>query len=479
MKTRVGICLATLLVFAGASAVSAQSAGGVFPVPSACVAATAPAGRSFYVDPAAGSMDKNGSKDAPWSTLHAVIDANLFANGTIKPGDTIYLRSGAHGPIKLSSNNSDFITIAADADATPVISFVDITGSKWIIKGLRIQSLGSTLVNIQSSASNIITIGNHILSQEDVRAWSRADWQQYSSTAVAVRGQCTTILDNNIENIRWGIFASADHALIQGNIINNIADDGMQVTASDITVRGNRLTNFLDIGDGNHADIIQAYNLTESVFHDITIDSNVGISQTDPVLPFPNLDVQGITEFDGKWNGYNVINNVVVTSHWHGISIYGAANANLINNTVFGNNPRVVPWIGVFDSKTGSHPVNNIVRNNLAGTFHFPSTGYTQDHNVVVRVPASAVVRFDRTNHIFDLGLKAGSRAIGAGTTIGAPATDITGVARLPPIDAGAYAYTAGEGGAGDPSLPLAPPASTGSSKSPVVGSKDLLRDPH
>ena len=346
----------------------------------------------------------------------------IFTDKTIKAGDTVYLRGGNHGSITLSGQNSEFVTIAADAGAVPVISSVDITGSKWIVKGLTIQSLGSTLVDIHSGASNNIIIGNHILSQQDVRSWTPADWQEKSSTAVSIQGECTTILDNNIENIRWGIRQSADHELIQGNTINNIADDGVQISASNITIRGNRLTNFLDIGDGNHEDIIQAFNLSDSdVLHDITIDSNIGISQTDPDLPFPNRATQGITEFDGQWNNYNVINNVIVTNHWHGISIYGATNANLINNTVFGDNPSRVPWIGVFNSKTGARPVNNIVRNNLATTYRRTTMGCIQDHNVTVSNPAIAVVKFDRLNHAFDLHLKAGSPAISAGTTIGAP----------------------------------------------------------
>jgi parallel beta-helix repeat protein len=412
-------------------------------------------------------MSNNGSANAPWSALSAVISAGLFTNDTIKAGDTVYLRSGNHGSITLSGNNSDFITIAADAGATPVISSVNITGSKWIVKGFTIQSLGSILVDVRSSASNNIVVANHILSQQDVSSWTQADWQKNSSTAVWVKGQCTTILNNNIENIRWGIFESADHELIQGNTINNIADDGMQITASDITIRSNRLTNFHDIGDGNHADIIQAWNTSGNVFHDITIDSNIGINQTDPNLPFPNADTQGITEFDGQWNNFNVINNVVVTSHWHGISIYGATNATLINNTVFGHLPSHGSRIGVFDSKTGAHPVNNIVRNNLADTYHYPSTGYTQDHNVAVSNPVTAVVKFDRTNFAFDLHLKAASPAIGAGTTIGAPATDITGATRASPVDAGAYGYApggSGEGDGGPPSVPTNPRATAVSS---------------
>jgi hypothetical protein len=445
MKT-IAIGLATLFIPAGASVVSAQGAGGIYPVPSACIAPTASTGHTFYVDPSAGSMTNDGSASAPWSALSAVVSAGLFTNGTIKAGDTVYLRNGNHGSITLSGENADFITIAADDGATPVISAIKIAGSKWIIKKLTIQALDSTLIDVRSSASNNIIVGNHILSRKDVSSWTQVDWQRHSSTAVWVKGPCTTVLDNNIENIKWGIFESADHELVQGNTINNIADDGMQITASDITIKNNRLTNFHDIGDRNHGDMIQAWNTSNDVFHDITIDSNICINQTDPHLSFRNEDTQGITEFDGQWNNYNVINNVVVTSHWHGISIYGATNVNVINNTVFSDNASHVTWIGVFDSKKGAPPVNNIIRNNLAGQYNLPRAGFTQDHNVAVSNPATAVVKFDRKSYVFDLRLKAGSPAIGAGTTTDAPATDIAGASRVPPIDTGAYVYTPGSG---------------------------------
>ena len=398
-----------------------------------------------------------------------MIRAGLFENGTIKGGDIVYLRSGHHGAATLSSRNSEFITIASDAGARAIISSVTIEGSKWIVKGLRIESLGSTLVQLRSHASNNIIVGNHIVSQQDVSGWTKADWQRNSSTAVSINGECTAILDNNIENIRWGVLASADHVLIQGNVINNIGNDGMQLKASSITVRRNRLTNFLDIGDGNHADMIQSINQSAGTYRDIMIESNTGINQTDPNLLFPNADTQGITEFDGSWDTYNVINNVVITNHWHGIAIYGAANASIINNTVFGQKPNRTPWIGIFNSKSGADPVNNIVRNNLSGAYAYPSKGYAQDHNLTVSNPSIAVAEFNRVNHAFDLRLRPGSRAIAAGTPIGAPASDIVGATRAPPIDVGAYAFRT-DGDTGHRPT-LSKPAATTTSEAPRASS--------
>jgi hypothetical protein len=134
---------------------------------------------------------------------------------------------------------------------------------------------------------------------------------------------------------------------------------------------------------------------------------------------------------------------VVVTNHWHGIALYGATNGQIINNTVFGSDASRVPWIGAFDSKTGAHPVNNIIRNNLSGTYDF-GAGTTADHNITASDPSKQVVRFDRKTFNYDLHLLPNASAVGAGSATLAPATDITGFVRTNPIDAGAYAAADG-----------------------------------
>jgi hypothetical protein len=68
------------------------------------------------------------------------------------------------------------------------------------------------------------------------------------------------------------------------------------------------------------------------------------------------------------------------------------------------------------------------------------------DHNMVdERDNASEFVNYDPAKLVFDLRLKAGARAIGAGSTDGAPAVDITGAPRGVLVDAGAYRYSPGK----------------------------------
>ena len=64
------------------------------------------------------------------------------------------------------------------------------------------------------------------------------------------------------------------------------------------------------------------------------------------------------------------------------------------------------------------------------------------DHNIIDRRGAEAeFVNFDPAKFVFDLRLKSGATAIGAGSPAEAPSVDITGAARGTAIDIGAYRY--------------------------------------
>jgi hypothetical protein len=68
--------------------------------------------------------------------------------------------------------------------------------------------------------------------------------------------------------------------------------------------------------------------------------------------------------------------------------------------------------------------------------------GVYGDHNLIDRRGTeSQFVNFDPAKFAFDVRLRAGASAIGAGNPAEAPATDITGAARGNPIDVGAYRF--------------------------------------
>ena len=176
--------------------------------------------------------------------------------------------------------------------------------------------------------------------------------------------------------------------------------------------------------------------------------------------------LQGISIFDGKWDGLTVVNNVVVTNTWHGIALYGVIHAIVVNNTVIAGHPDKFPtWITVHNSKDKSPSQDVVVRNNIATTFQLDGVDFKFDHNIAqLKIQfdtqdgikdsssvgkhdeinpdiASYFRKFDPGAARFDLHLKADSPAVGAGSADLAPAVDIEGRPRTPPIDIGAYAH--------------------------------------
>jgi parallel beta-helix repeat protein len=499
-------CFVILLVasnlFVVAEALVAQTTNGCPPPP-------APTGHAWYVDPVHGSMSGDGSSAHPWQTLSGVISANLISSqtrgggnptystplkplnpkGVVQPGDVIYLLSGDHGKVYLNGYvNSSFITVMAAPGNTPVLDLLEINGcSNWAFEGLTIQGLSETLAIFGESGwygptDHLYLMGNHLNSQADVSGWTQQDWLTSGSSGVSVRTGVTyvSLINNDIRNVRTGMGVAGSNVLVQGNTIDNFGDDALDYAGSLITIRWNTITNSHTLGDGNHNDCMQGQisfpggqpDLTPH--HDIVIDSNLCITVLDPTLPFlsqaPLGGCQGIDFFDGVWNNFSVVNNVVIFTAYHGISLYGPSNAEITNNTVecIDSDPKVFGWILVTAMKsteTGAAPTNTIVRNNVAPQVNLYATGVSGDHNIVLKAgtatdPAKVFRNFVPGSTSYDMRpLLPSSPLIGAGNTVGAPPLDITGLTRTPPIDVGAYSagatstspgsYVASGGGSG------------------------------
>ena len=97
-----------------------------------------------------------------------------------------------------------------------------------------------------------------------------------------------------------------------------------------------------------------------------------------------NNYMQGISIFDGKWDGVEIINNVVVTNTWHGIALYGVDNAKVINNTVLPSRPEIMTWIMVHPGKDKRPSSNVVVRNNIAGQIIVDGLQVDADHNLAL-----------------------------------------------------------------------------------------------
>ncbi len=327
---------------------------------------------------------------------------------------------------------------------------------------------------------------------------ARSGFREVGSAGDGTNGEpyttCISMTGSHIQNVRIGAVLAGNNTLFSLNQMDHFGDDGIDYAASNLSITHNYIHDNLDIGDGNHEDAMQGQNgsiargVAFNAFSNILIDSNLVIRQTDAKLAFPAY-MQGIDAFDQDWTNLTVTNNAVVTSACWGIGYASVHGGKIINNTVVDDgsdvgtkNPagKVVcrPSLAVGGKTHQGLPSNDvIIRNNIASrlsidnrnpnmtmdhniclgiegrcqiltfvngkpNFGVYKPGMYGDHNLVDRRGAvDAFVGFDPAKFVYDLRLKPGASAIGAGSPLDAPTVDITGAPRGSPIDAGAYQH--------------------------------------
>jgi hypothetical protein len=441
-----------------------------------CFIAVQVQAREFYVDPVNGSPGGDGSASRPWRTIQEVFDAGLVesqqwgklpyssqsrlvaknAGAPVQAGDTIWLRSGYHGDLSIEMyyNPAD-ITLAAEEGHAPRLSSLHIrSSSHWAIRGLAISAEFSetyqrhTLVHLESHnwrgpIHDIVVEQCAICSVEDASTWTADDWNRLSCNGLQVDGTRMTIRDNRLLNVNFGISIEASHSLISANLVENFAGDGLRGLGNYCTFQYNTVKNCYDV-NANHDDGFQSWStgpngVGSGQVLGVVLRGNTIINYDDPNQPFRGT-LQGIGCFDGTFVDWVVENNVVITDHWHGITLLGARNCLVVNNTVLDRNSirPGPPWIRIANHKKGTAPVNCVVRNNLATAFN-NAAGVLQENNLTIRDPSSLFVDVAH----FDLHLLPGAVAVDAGSSLGAPKLDRDRIDRPQGsgIDIGAYEW--------------------------------------
>ena len=426
-------------------------------------------------------------------------------SGPVKPGDEILLMSGAYGDVSTSDwtigfKNPAFVTIAAAPGQTPVFSFLAVVASSYFVfSGITVEGTADSspaharfplvLAGPHGSltSSNLVFTNMRVGSAEDTSSWTtQADWKakrRGGGIFTQAGASCVSVTDSHIYNVEFGLTVSSDNMLVSGNDIERFGDDGIDYNASNILITKNYIHNAINLADGAHPDGMQGY---PGKFNNVVIDSNRVIRQTDPNVPFPNA-LQGIDEFDGDWSNLTVTNNVVITTSCWGIAFASVHGGRFMNNTVLADgtlpsNVKCKPSVAVSDkTHNGSSSNDVVIRNNLANglLIYNPDPDMVMDHNICLAIDdacqimtwnadrkpnwgvfkpgvygdhnlidrrgaESQFVNFDPAKFVFDVRLKAGASAIGAGNPAEAPATDITGATRGNPVDIGAYRFSPG-----------------------------------
>ncbi|HEY8426826.1 MAG TPA: right-handed parallel beta-helix repeat-containing protein [Sandaracinaceae bacterium] len=432
----------------------------------------------FYVDPSRGSPDGDGSFERPWRTLQEVVEAGLIETrhwadlpydpgdalepvnpgAPIGPGDTIWLADGYHGELVVrGANNEAPITIAAMAGHTPRLRRVSLVAAqRWILRGLSISpSYGdpydrTTIVSIESHgyhgpSAEVVIENCTIFSVEDASAWTADDWVANACDGVTADGESIVVRGNTITNVRFGISMSGPNALVSRNSVRNFSGDGMRGLGDYGVFEYNYVANAYAVDD-NHDDGFQSWSVgpggvgTGEV-RGVVLRGNVIVNYEDPAQPMRST-LQGIGCFDGFFVDWVVENNVVITDHWHGITLLGARDSRIVNNTVIDPNADRPgpPWISVGPHKDGRPSERVVVRNNLVTDLSLEGDGITEDHNLVVEDASAFFVAPDAP---WDLHLLPDAPAVDTGSAELAPPVDLDGIPRPQgaAVDVGAYEW--------------------------------------
>ena len=428
----------------------------------------------FYVDPSNGSMANDGSRNAPWSTLQEVVESNLIetqsynslpytagvsqlqvknANAPVQPGDTILLMDGLHGEFYFrGAFNSKTITIKGDKNQTPVLSRIRlVAGSHWNFENIHVSSepygfyLNHRLVYFETHghhgpAHDIQVKHCEIYSTANSSNWSADDWLQNVSHGIYFSGNNMSADGNICTNVDMGISLIGNGCTVINNQVINFSGDGMRANGKDLLIESNLIKNCYNVDD-NHDDGIQSFNLNGDDFSNVIIRSNTIINFEDPNQPHRG-SLQGIGCFDGPYNNWIIENNLIVVDHYHGISLYGAYDCRIVNNTVIDpildGTPGPV-WIRITDHKDGTPSANCLVKNNISCRF---TVDAEESHNLILNTENQYEEHFVDWQR-FDFRLKEGSSAIDSADINIAPGTDIVGNERPSGSgpDIGAFEY--------------------------------------
>lgn len=399
------------------------------------LATTSASASEYWVEPGASG---DGTEEAPWGSLDTAL-------ASVEDGDVVWLHAGDYGELSISdAHHTTAVTVAAVEGEAPRFASVRIDDSTGItLRGLVVAGeAAGTLIDL--SGERLVVEECTLLSTEDTSDWSAQDWIDRASSGIQADGTDITLRNNTLKNVAYGISVGATHSLIEGNLIENFSRDGLRGLGDYSVFQYNTVKNCYAVDD-HHDDGFQSWSVGDDGVGTgevvgIVLRGNTIINYEDPDQPHRGT-LQGIGCFDGTFVDWLVENNVVMTDHWHGITLLGARNSIIRNNTVIdlnGESPGP-PWISVNDHKDGTPPVDCAVYNNLTTDLD-NADAVSEEQNLVVDMAELDSYFVDAANH--DLHLVDDAPAIDAGIDTG-PERDRDRIQRPhgDGMDVGAYEW--------------------------------------
>ena len=419
---------------------------------------------TYYCDPVNGSNSNGGSQANPFSTFGSV----NWASKNLQDNDIIYLLDGNHGEAYLGNQQfSTNLLIKSVNNQQAVITKIQINNSNHItFQDIKFDaSLGSfskdESIIVGNDNTNYITLENCLIqSSDDSSTWTKTDWYNKSASGIQFRGTNITLTNNTFLNLYHAVEVRGNNTVMQNNLIENFAADAIRGLGSDSTYENNVIKNcFIDDYDIQHDDAFQAFIVPGSgIISNVTFRNNSITLFENPSQFVIDNDLigtlmQGVIITDGNAEGWIVENNLISSSQSHGITLYGAQNCRIQNNTVI-QTPHIVllddvPWISIQDQSKSGGRVNkdNIIRNNIAGRFTTWTYGSNTTDESNLDINQSDVANYDTYFIDYangDFHQKETSPSINYGVNTDVFTTDLDGNDRIynnETVDAGCYEF--------------------------------------
>lgn len=327
---------------------------------------------TYYVAPrdATPCAAPTGTQSCPFSTPDA-------AMSKAKAGDTILLKDGEYDGWEISGEApATPITIRSQNGKSARLEWIRVTdGSQnLVIQNLSLwpsnpDTAGATRISV-SESSQIIIDGMDVRSAEDAADypnWDSDTWANRNIKGVQTRfGSNVTIRNSSFMGLGYAAVLLEDGDIFENNQIRGFSMDGLRVLGDDVVVRGNLITDCVRI-NANHPDGMQSWSQNGHPVKNMVIEGNAILEWSNPVVSAKRCRLQGIGFFDGWYDDITIVNNVISTTAYHGISLYGARRATVVNNTVVNglSEKQSYPWIGIFKNKNGTPSTDVTVQNNL------------------------------------------------------------------------------------------------------------------
>jgi len=325
----------------------------------------------------------------------------LIDSGVLKGGDRLILGPGFHGSIVIDELMFDEpVVVIPESDTLSQLDHLLIRNSAgWRFERVSIitredKMPSADLVGVFESR-NIHLHDLTIASAPDSEGWTAEEWRQLARNGIVISGSDVSITNNSIRNVRHGITSTAKNAWVEGNTIELFSGDGIRALGDDSAYIGNSIETCVQVDD-NHDDGIQSWSLDaegrpgRGVVRNVRVEGNLIVNGDHPLT----CTLQGIGLFDGIFENWTIRDNRVVVDHWHGITVMGARNVAIFDNTVLDSRPGApgAPWISITAHKDGRVSQNSVIARNVtlpfsggsSSPFRQPQPGVTRFGNRVL-----------------------------------------------------------------------------------------------